>query len=105
MPGNGKVTLIWLTESEIDNQGFNIYRGETEDEEYEKINEQLIAARGSATAGAVYTITDDGLTNRKTYYYKIEDVDNSGFSTFHGPVSATPRFILGIFNQQEKLNY
>ena len=31
--------------------------------------------------------------NRKTYYYKLEDIDSSGTSTMHGPVSATPRLV------------
>jgi hypothetical protein len=93
MPGDRKVTLTWVTESEVDNQGFNIYRGEAEGGEYEKINNLLIPARGSATEGAVYTVTDDALKNRKTYYYKIEDIDSSGISTFHGPIKATPLLI------------
>ena len=92
-PGDRKVTLMWVTESEVDNQGFNIYRGETEDGEYEKINNLLIPAQGSATEGASYSATDDGLQNRKIYYYQIEDVDSSGMGTFHGPVKATPLFI------------
>jgi hypothetical protein len=29
--------------------------------------------------------------NRKTFYYKLEDIDLNGISTMHGPVSVTPR--------------
>ena len=35
------------------------------------------------------------LQNRKTYYYKLEDIDINGTATMHGPVSATPRLIYG----------
>jgi hypothetical protein len=34
--------------------------------------------------------------NRQTYYYKLEDIDLSGTSTLHGPISATPRLILRL---------
>jgi len=34
--------------------------------------------------------------NRKTYYYKLEDIDLNGTSTMHEPVSATPRLIYGV---------
>ena len=97
--GNRAVTLTWVTESEIDNIGFNIYGAESEFGEYTKINAALIPARGAATSGAAYEFVDDGLQNRKTYYYTLEDIDLNGKSTTHGPISATPRFIFGIFNK------
>ncbi len=98
-PKAGKVILQWTTASEIDNAGFNIYRSEAEDGEYKKINNALIAAEGSSTQGASYEFIDGALRNRKTYYYKLEDIDLNGTSTLHGPVSATPRLILGIFGK------
>jgi hypothetical protein len=33
--------------------------------------------------------------NRKTYYYKLEDIDLNGKSTMHRPVSAMPKLIYG----------
>jgi hypothetical protein len=95
-PKAGTVTLQWSTESEIDNAGFNLYRSESEDGEYTKINTALILAKGSSTQGANYEFTDINVQNRKTYYYKLEDIDLSGKSTMHGPVSGTPRWIFGI---------
>lgn len=85
----------WITESEIDNAGFNIYRAESADGEYEQINGALIPAEGSATERATYNFVDDDVKNGKTYYYKLEDIDLSGISTFHGPVKAVPRMIYG----------
>ncbi len=52
-PASGSVTLVWSTESEIDNAGFNIYRAASENGEYTKINGALIHAQGSSTQGAV----------------------------------------------------
>ncbi|MCX5885574.1 MAG: hypothetical protein NT096_06665 [Proteobacteria bacterium] len=88
---NRKVILSWTTESEIDNAGFNLYRAESKDGEYVKINPALIPAQGSATQGATYEFVDENVRLRETYWYKLEDIDLNGKSTFHGPVSAMPR--------------
>jgi hypothetical protein len=99
IPKSNKVILQWSTESEIDNAGFNLYRSESENGNYTKINSSLIPAKGSSTQGASYEFTDNNVQNRKTYYYKLEDIDLNGNSTMHGPVSATPRLIYGIGKQ------
>ena len=90
---NNKVILLWKTESEINNAGFNIYRSESENGEYTKINASLIPAQGSPANGVSYKFVDTGVTNRQIYYYKLEDIDLNGTSTMHGPASATPKFI------------
>ena len=92
-PANRKVILTWKTESEIDNAGFNVYRAQSEDGEYIKINGALIPAEGTSTKGSVYHYVDGDLVNGETCYYKLEDIDTSGFSSMHGPVSATPKGI------------
>ncbi|MCX5902717.1 MAG: DUF1566 domain-containing protein, partial [Proteobacteria bacterium] len=92
----GQVILTWVTESEIDNAGFNIYRATSENGEYIKTNDSLITAKGSPTQGAAYEFVDKDVQNRKTYWYKLEDIDLTGKSTMHGPVSATPRLIYGM---------
>jgi hypothetical protein len=95
-PKAGAVILQWNTESETDNAGFNIYRAESEDGQYAKINTAMIPAKGSSTGGESYEFTDNNVRNRKTYYYKLEDVDLNGTATVHGPVSAMPRLIYGL---------
>lgn len=94
---NGRVKLQWVTESEIDNAGFNIYRAESEDGFYNQINDELIPAKGSPTSGAKYIFNDTIAKNRKTYFYKLEDIDVNGIATMHGPVSATPKLLYGLF--------
>ena len=95
-PRSNAVMLRWTTETEIDTAGFNLYRADSAAGTFEKINSGLIAAKGSETGGAAYTVTDTEAKNRNTYYYKIEDVDTSGRKTLHGPVSAVPRLIWGL---------
>jgi hypothetical protein len=94
---HGQVTLYWRTASEIDNEGFNVWRSESEDGSYTQLNASLIPARGNADTGASYEFTDSDVVQDTTYYYKLEDVDTHGVSTFHGPISATPTRIWRIF--------
>jgi hypothetical protein len=86
----GAVRLDWETATETDNVGFHLWRSKTETGTYSRITTALIPSEGSPTGGSTYGFTDDGLTAGKTYWYKLEDVDIHGSSTFHGPVSATP---------------
>ena len=96
-PKFSQVIIQWSTESEIDNAGFNIFRSESENGDYIKVNDSLILSEGTSTQGAAYEFTDKNVQNRKTYYYKLEDIDINGTATMHGPKSATPRWIYGIF--------
>jgi hypothetical protein len=96
IPKSDRIILEWSTASEIDNAGFNLSRAESENGQYTKINTSLIPAKGTSTQGAAYSYTDSDVQNRKTYFYKLEDIDLSGKSTMHGPVSATPRLIYSI---------
>jgi len=95
-PKAGKVIVEWSTASEIDNAGFNLFCSEAANGPYIKLNNSLIPAKGSSTQGSDYEFIDHDVQNRKTYYYKLEDIDLNGTSTMHGPVSATPRLIYGI---------
>lgn len=87
--------LQWSTESEIGSAGFNLYSAASADGPYEKINDVAIPAEGSPTEGASYEFIDEDASNRKTYYYRLEEIDMNGVSTFHGPVSAMSKFIFG----------
>jgi hypothetical protein len=96
-PKSGRVILDWSTAAEIDNAGFNLYRSESAEGNYIKINNLLIAAKGAPNQSASYEFIDTSVQNRKTYYYKLEDIDLSGRSTMHGPVSAMPKWNFSIF--------
>ena len=91
-PSDEQVILQWKTETETDNAGFNVWRAEG----FQKVNESLIPALGSPVQGSGYDFVDQWVLNGKPYFYLLEDIDNSGISTFHGPVKAVPRKIYGI---------
>jgi len=97
--GNQSVTISWETGVETNNVGFNIYRAESENGPYKKINQKLIPAKAVAGNGASYEYVDNGVKNRKTYYYKLEDIDLSDKATLHDAVAtATPRLLFSLFD-------
>jgi hypothetical protein len=68
-----------------------------------KINDSLIPTEGSPAQGASYEYVDKGVKNRQTYYYKLEDIDLSGKTTLHSPVSQY-RMEQGISKKTEVIN-
>jgi len=85
----GAVGLHWETASETDNAGFHVWRADGFDTGYSRLTTDLIPAMGTATQGAKYSFEDAAVAEGCTYFYKLEDVDTSGTSTFHGPVAVT----------------
>jgi len=86
----GGVRLDWQTASELNNLGFHIYRSLSPGGPFERITSSLIAGLGTSPVGKSYSYIDSGLEPGKIYYYKLEDVETSGRTKLHGPVSATP---------------
>jgi hypothetical protein len=82
------ILVAWETTSELDNAGFNLYRGATGAAPEERLAFIPSQAPGS-TQGASYGWPDMDVAAGDTYWYWLEDVDLSGATTMHGPVSAT----------------
>jgi len=97
------VLLEWKTETELDNAGFNVWKSEEKNGGYVRINSYFIPAEGEAGFGAQYSYTDYEVQNGKIYFYKLEDVDTSGKSTFHGPVPAVPHDIILTWPDEGKI--
>ncbi len=94
---NGAV-INWTTESEVDNAGFNIYRSETKDGEFQVVNPTMIQGAGTTGERSEYTWTDSTAQPNTVYYYRIEDVSHAGVRKqlatvrLRGLVSATGKF-------------
>ena len=74
----GTVVIQWMTESEMDNAGFNILRSQTKAGEFKVINAQLIPGAGTTAERNTYTWTDTTAKPNVVYYYQIEDVSFDG---------------------------
>lgn len=87
------VTIIWETQSELDNLGFNVYRAERATpifsdlsaDERVRINSGVIPSQGGVTAHT-YSLSDTQVRPEVTYYYWLEDLDNQGGAGYHGPL-------------------
>jgi hypothetical protein len=62
---------------------------------WERITSSVIPGLGSSPAGASYRYRDTGLSNGTTYSYLLEDIETTGRTKRHGPVSATPNVEAG----------
>lgn len=71
------VLLRWVTESEINNAGFTIYRAESEPTGFMP-HSPLIQGRGSSPFRHEYSWRDIEVTPGKRYFYKIETRDLDG---------------------------
>jgi len=78
---NGVVQLRWRTETEVSNIGFNIYRSESKDGKFVKINKELIRGAGNSVFPIDYKYVDKTAKAGKVYYYYIEDIDVAGVKT------------------------
>ncbi|HEY7697330.1 MAG TPA: C25 family cysteine peptidase, partial [Vicinamibacteria bacterium] len=57
---------------------------------YERLTSSLIPGLGSSPVGAEYSYRDAGVENGMTYFYELEDVETTGATKRHGPVTAVP---------------
>lgn len=72
------VVLVWVTQSELDNAGFNVLRSQTRQGPFVKLNPTLISGAGTTAERHTYTWTDTTTKPNVVYYYRIEDVSLSG---------------------------
>lgn len=85
--GDGRVTLHWVTESEVNNEAFILERG-LDEVNFARIAE--IPGQGSSNQRQEYSFIDTEVQNGVTYYYRLADRDYSGVITYHNIISATP---------------
>ena len=96
---NGQIILSWVTESELDNAGFNILRSQSKQGPFVKVNPKLIQGAGTTGKRSSYTWIDTTAKSDVVYYYRIEDVSFAGFRNqlatvrTRGHVSASKRYI------------
>ena len=88
----GNLALYWTTQTETDNSGWNIYRGENQDahqnDESMQINPVLVPGAGTSSEPTDYIFVDENeVTEGSTYWYWIESINNSGQTETFGPIS------------------
>jgi Secretion system C-terminal sorting domain/Right handed beta helix region len=86
------VVLNWITQSETDNLGFNLYRSENENgfgnDDYIQINANLIDGIGTTSVPTNYSFVDKyPIVEGHTYWYWLQSVSTTNELELFGPVS------------------
>lgn len=86
--------ITWTTGNELDIIGFNLYRADSADGAYVKINAQLIQGSADNVVGGAYSYLDTQVEKGRPYYYKLERIHRLGLTLpLEGPLELhAPRF-------------
>jgi hypothetical protein len=80
------VEVEWTTASELSTVGFNLYRSDSQEGVYQKVNDELIPASPDPLIGGSYTYLDTQVKPGVTYYYQLEEVEAQGNGARYGPI-------------------
>ncbi|MCK4653061.1 MAG: T9SS type A sorting domain-containing protein [Candidatus Cloacimonetes bacterium] len=88
------LTILWTTQSENSNMGWNIYRGESnsalEEDNTILINVEMIEGAGTTSEPTNYEFIDEyPVVVNNTYWYWLESVSYSNDTGIYGPISLT----------------
>lgn len=100
---NGDAVITWITESELSNCGYNIYRKERGGAEV-RLNPTMIAGQGSTSVSTTYGLTDPNVLMGHTYIYRLESVSCGGVAETEGRFSIFVPIEYGIFLYQNYPN-
>ena len=70
--------IKWVTASELNNFGFDVFRGDSEDGSFVRVNESTIAGAGSSDTPIQYEFVDDSIETETVYWYYVESISMSG---------------------------
>ena len=78
--------LRWRTATESDNFGYDVYRGESEDGPFERLNPDPIPGAGTTDEPSSYEYVDDTIDPYATYWYYLESISMSGVKQRFTPI-------------------
>jgi len=79
-------TLRWSTASEVDNFGFDVYRGLSEEGPFERLTADPIPGAGTTDTPSQYSHVDSGIEPDTTYYYYVESISLQGMREQFTPI-------------------
>ena len=89
-------TPKWSLASEQDNFGFDVFRGDSENGEFAKLNKDPMLGAGTTDETKKYSWRDDTIDPCKDYWYYVESISTTGVRekmtpTFKAPAKRSPR--------------
>jgi hypothetical protein len=82
-----KNTIRWTTASEVDSFGFDVFRAETEEGPFERLNAKPIPGAGTSDESHSYAWVDDTIDPTKEYFYYVESISIDGVREKFTPVN------------------
>jgi len=89
-PGAPANTLKWSTASEVENFGYDVYRADTEDGPWVRINTKPIAGAGTLDEPSYYQYVDTNIDPTRMYFYYVESISLKGVREKFTPVIKAP---------------
>lgn len=83
-------TVRWTTASEVDNFGYDVFRGEAEDGPFTKLTAQPMLGGGTTDETHKYEYRDDAIDPCKDYWYFVESISTGGAREKFTPVFKAP---------------
>lgn len=80
------VIVEWSTASELDTVGFYLLRSENPEGPFEQVNSEIIPSTSDSLTGSSYSYDDHQVQAGATYYYMLEEIEETGNSNQHGPI-------------------
>lgn len=71
-------TPKWTVASEIENFGYDVYRGDSEDGPFLKLTEDPLLGAGTTDETQRYEFRDDTIDPCRQYWYYVESISTSG---------------------------
>ena len=79
-------TPRWTTASEVDNFGYEVFRGDREEGPFTKLNAEPLLGAGTTDETKKYEFRDDTIDPCKDYWYYVESIATNGAREKFTPV-------------------
>ena len=87
MASSGGVNLTWRTESEQDCYQWEIERSDNPEQGFVQVGK--VDGGGTTNQPQDYNYTDNTITEKGEYYYRLAEIGTQGERTYYGPMSIT----------------
>ena len=81
--------IKWSTASEVENFGYDVFRGDKEEGPFTKLNPKIIAGAGTVDEPRYYQYVDESIEVGREYWYYVESVSMAGVRGKFTPVYKT----------------
>jgi hypothetical protein len=79
-------TIKWSTASEVENFGYDVFRGDKEEGPFTRLNAKTIAGAGTVDEPRAYQYVDATIEVGRAYWYYVESISLAGVREKFTPV-------------------